>query len=162
MNKILAILLLTTVLSCNSYTGEFRDIKKNTFTISLPDWIEETDDLAPHALYQFKSKYRNTYGIIVKDDKNKFFEDYQKDAVNVLKNYESLTNLLVTDSTYNKNKISLELLGDLESEKIFYWHNTYESENNFYQLVLWTRSYDRKQKYGPVIEEIIASFKIKD
>lgn len=162
MNKILAILLLTTVLSCNSYTGEFRDIKKSTFTISLPDWIEETDDLAPHALYQFKSKYRNTYGIIVKDDKNKFFEDYQKDAVNVLKNYESLTNLLVTDSTYNKNKISLELLGDLESEKIFYWHNTYESENNFYQLVLWTRSYDRKQKYGPVIEEIIASFKIKD
>ena len=81
---------------------------------------------------------------------------------NASKNFKELTNLLVTDSVKTANSIKLELMGDMDSEKIFYWHNTYESKNNYYQLVVWTRSYDRKQKYSDVIEKVVASFKMKD
>ena len=162
MKKVVLFVLIISSFSCNNYTGKFREVKDKSFIISLPDWLEKTDDLSPEAYYQFKSRYRNTYGIIIKDKKDKPFKEYQKDAVNVLRNFKELTNLLVLDSTFSKNHIRLELLGDMEQEKIFYWHNTYESANNYYQLVIWTRSYDRKQKYGPVIEKIIQSFQIID
>lgn len=154
-----ALLLLT---ACGGYTGKMRTIDQKTFEIQLPDWLEETNDLAPHAIFQFKSMYRNTYGIVVKNAKdNKSFEQYQQESVNVLRNFNELTNVLVTDSVYKPKQIALELMGDIESEKIFYWHNTYQDTDNYYQLVLWTRSYDRKQKYEPIIKDIIASFKMK-
>lgn len=163
ITQILFALSFVLLMSCDDFTGEIRKIEKADFEISLPDWIEKTDDLAPHAHYQFKSRYRNTYGIIVKDPKNgKTFAEYQKESVDVLRNFKELTNLLVTDSVSKNGMTSLQLLGDMEAEKVFYWHNTYESSDNFYQLVLWTRSYDRKQKYTETIEDIIASFKIKD
>lgn len=149
--------------SCDHYTGEFREVEKDNIAIMLPDWLEETKDLAPHAFYQFKSRYRNTYGIVVKNPKDgKSLQEYQKESLAVLRNFNELTNLLVTDSVYSTNKIQVELMGDLESEKIFYWHNTYEGKDNFYQLVVWTRSFDRKQKYTPVIEKVIESFEISE
>ncbi len=158
---ILFILFILSSACSSGYTGEFRDIKVETIKISLPDWLEKTDGLAPHAFYQFKSRYRNTYGIIVKTPKgDKTFKEYQKESVAVLRNFNELTNVLVTDSVFENNIYHLELMGDMQSEKIFYWHNTYETNKNYYQLVLWTRSYDRKEKYGPVIEKIIASFDI--
>lgn len=148
--------------ACDNYTGEKRDISNPNFDITLPDWLEETDDLAPHAIYQFKSRYRNTYGIVVKSDKeDKSFEQYQQESIAVLRNFNELTNLLVTDSSFLNNEYHLELMGDIESEKVFYWHNTYETASNYYQLVVWTRSYERKQKYAPAIEEVIASFEAK-
>lgn len=165
MKQIFLVPIIITFLltSCGSYTGEFRAIENEHIEISLPDWLLETDDLAPHAYYQFKSKYRNTYGIVVRETKeNRTLEEYQKEGIGVLRNFKELTNLLVTDSTRTANSINLELMGDMDSEKIFYWHNTYESKDNFYQLVVWTRSYDRKQKYSDVIEKVVASFKMKD
>lgn len=159
-----AIVIMILILSsCGGYTGEFREIENDHIEISLPDWLLETSDLAPHAYYQFKSKYRNTYGIVVREAKeNKTLVEYQQEGIGVLRNFKELTNLLVTDSVKTANSIKLELMGDMDSEKIFYWHNTYESKNNYYQLVVWTRSYDRKQKYSDVIEKVVASFKLKD
>jgi len=149
--------------SCNYYNGKFRKIEEDSFDISLPDWLEETDDLAPHAFYQFKSRYRNTYGIIVKDKiEGKSLKAYQQEGTAVLRNFNEITNLLAIDSNFKENHIEVQFMGDMDSEKIFYWHNTYEGQKYYYQLVMWTRSYDRKQKYSDAIEEIISSFKIKD
>lgn len=168
MNKkasILVIVLSLFLFSCEDYTGEFRDIENESIKISLPDWLEETKDLAkdnPEAFYQFKSRYRNTYGLVIKSKKsNKSFDKYQSDAVGILRNFTEMSNLLVTDSVFSENKIQLQLMGDLDSEKVYYWHNTYETNKYYYQLVLWTRSYDRKQKYTEVIEKVISSFQIK-
>ena len=60
ITHILFALSLVLLLSCDNFTGEIRKIEQPDFEISLPDWIEETTDLAPHAHYQFKSRYRNT------------------------------------------------------------------------------------------------------
>lgn len=164
MKKALIFFLLLSGLSaCENFTGELRTIEKDDFEITLPDWLEETQDLAPHAYYQFKSRYRNTYGIIVKKPKNaKSFAEYQQEGISVIRNFNEITNLLVTDSTFKDDTYMVQLLGDIDSEKVFYWHNTYETSQNYYQLVMWTRSYDRKQKYTPVIEKVISSFKIKE
>lgn len=165
-NLFLFISLLFLLNSCNNYTGEIRDVQKEGIVISLPDWLEETgdliqDDLASDVIFQFKSRYRNTYGIVVKNEKgDKTFNQYHQEAIGVLKNFKELKTLLVTDSLRTENGIQLELMGDIETEKIYYWHNTYEDYDNYYQLVLWTRSYDRKQKYTEVIEKVIASFKM--
>lgn len=158
----ISVLALVLISACDNYTGEKRIVTNSDFEIELPDWLEETNDLAPHAIYQFKSRYRNTYGIVVKSEKgNQTFEHYQQESIKVLRNFNELTNLLVTDSGFVNNTYTLELMGDIQAEKVFYWHNTYETAKNYYQLVLWTRSYDRKQKYSPAIEEVISSFKLK-
>lgn len=150
-------------IACENFTGEIRTVEKPEFEIALPDWLEETKDLAPHALYQFKSRYRNTYGIVVKQPKEgKSFEKYQQEAVGVLKNFDEMKNLMLTDSVFKNNSYQVQYMGELDAEKIFYWHNTYQTTNSYYELVLWTRSYDRKQKYTPVIEKIISTFKLKE
>lgn len=159
VHLIIVVLFGVLISACNNYTGEIRTISTDDFEIKLPDWLEEADDLAPHALYQFKSRYRNTYGIIVKNAKEeKSFQTYQQESIAVLRNFNELTNLMVTDSSFANNTFHLELMGDIENEKVFYWHNTYETAENYYQLVVWTRSFDRKQKYSEVIEEVLKSF----
>jgi hypothetical protein len=46
----------------------------------------------------------------------------------------------------------------MEEENIYYWHKTIESSQYYYQIIIWTRSMDRKQSYGSDIEKIIESF----
>lgn len=155
---------LVSISSC-TYKGTFEAVEtNNTFEISFPDYMTKADDLKPDAALQYSNPYRNLYTIIEKSEKNgQSFEEYQSEALNILRNYDLLENTLVTDSIYTEpefgRQISIELYGIMQEENIYYWHNTYETDKYFYQVVTWTRSMDRKMRYGPDIEKIVASFK---
>ncbi|MGB1248758.1 MAG: hypothetical protein ACPG4Z_07715 [Chitinophagales bacterium] len=152
------------MLAACTFNGEFREIETgNTFSMSFPDYMKPADDLKEDAELQYSSPYRNTYAIVEKDEKNGLsFSQYQKDALDVIKDFELLKNPLVTDSIFVENEqykaIHVQLYGLMDDENIYYWHSTYETADYFYQLAVWTRSMDRKQRYGEDIDKIIESF----
>lgn len=153
------------LLSACAYSEEFNEINHNNeFLIAYPDYMEATDDLLSTAKLQYKNAYRNTYSIVTVEDKNnRNFEDYQRAALNIIKNDVLISKPLVTDSIYrnadNFNAIDIQLYGVMKEENIYYWHSVFETESKFYTVVCWTRSMDRQQRYGPDFIKTIESFK---
>lgn len=163
--KISLFFALAALLSSCGYSEEFKEVNfENQFIIAYPDYMEECDDLTPIADLQYKNSYRNTYSIVrVEDKADKSLLEFQKEGLDVIKNYDLLSNPLVTDSFYRESldftAIDVQMYGIMEDENIYYWHSAFESKGKFYEVVCWTRSMDRKQRYGADIEKIISSFK---
>lgn len=159
----LFIITLAALMTACGYSEEFNEFNhENTFVISFPDYMEECDDF--QADLELKNSYRNTYGFVkvyAKDGNT--LEEFQKEMLSVLKGYELLTDVLVTDSFYRDTEdfqaIDVQLYGVMQEENIYYWHSCFESEGKFYEVVCWTRSMDRKQRYGPDLEKVIESFR---
>lgn len=167
MKNLSYLFVLSAIVLLNScaYSDEFKEINHNNqFVISLPSYLKSCNDLTENADLQYKNAYRNTYCLVrVIDKENKSFENYQQESINVIRDYEPLKNALVTDSAYRENEtfraIDIQLYGLMDNENIYYWHSVFETDSKFYEVVGWTRSMDRKQRYGPDIEKIITSFK---
>ncbi len=161
--KLLSILLSISFMIGCGYSEEFKEINyENQFIVAIPDYMEECDDF--EASYQFKNAYRNTYGLVNVEDKNgRTLAEFQKEKADILKGYELLSRPLVTDSSYRDEAdfkaIDIKLYGVMDNENIYYWHTAVESDGKFFEIVCWTRSMDRKQRYGGDLEKIIASFK---
>lgn len=148
--------------SC-TYTGEFKEVQTDgLYTISYPDYMKPSKQtLHENAILEYNNRYRNIYSVVVRNEKELSFEAYYKENIDDLKNYELLLNPLVTDSVFTEDpkSILIELYGIMDEENIYYWHKTIESPKYYYQIIVWTRSMDRKQRYGPDIEKILESFK---
>lgn len=161
--KIFIIALLASGLYSCAYSDEFNEVNhENKFVISFPDYMESCDDF--QADLGYKNSYRNTYAFVKSYDKEgKNLKEFQSQVLHVLKSYELLNDPLVTDSVYREDEnfkaIDIQLYGVMDEENIYYWHSTFESDGKFYEVVCWTRSMDRKQRYGPDLEKIIAGFK---
>lgn len=157
------IIILAAALSACGYSEEFNEFNhENTFLISFPDYMKECDDF--QADLELKNSYRNTYGFVkVYEKEGRTLEEFQHQMLGVLKGYELLNDVLVTDSVYRDTEdfqsIDIELYGLMQDENIYYWHSCFESAGKFYEVVCWTRSMDRKQRYGPDLEKVIMSFK---
>ncbi|MEX0595452.1 MAG: hypothetical protein WD512_03050 [Candidatus Paceibacterota bacterium] len=162
LNQIIALLSITILLSCG-YSEEFNEVNHNNeFVISFPDYMKSCNDF--QADLEYKNAYRNTYSLVkVYEKESMTLEDFQRKTLGVLKAYKPLTKPLVTDSTFRENEnfkaIDVQLYGTMDGENIYYWHSVFESKGKFYEVVCWTRSMDRKQRYGADLAKIITSFK---
>lgn len=161
--KIFYLFLGISVLSACAYSDEFHEVNHdNQFIIAFPDYMKTCEDF--QADVQFKNAYRNTYSIVNAEDKNgRTFAEFQKEKLDILKGYDMLSKPLVTDSSYRETEnfkaIDIKLYGIMDEENIYYWHSSFESNGKFFEVVCWTRSMDRKQRYGPDLEKVITSFK---
>ena len=159
----LFIIYMSAFLGACTYTGEFEVAETDgLYSISFPDYMNPSKQvLHENAILEYNNRYRNIYAVVVRDEKELDFIEYQQIHINDLKNYELLLNPLVTDSIFTENSpsILLELYGIMDEENIYYWHKTVESPKYFYQIIVWTRSMDRKQRYGDDINKILDSFK---
>lgn len=164
MKNSLIVLFLIVLLSGCSYQEKPKEIKTDTFEVSYPGYMKSTDDLLEGADLQYKNAYRNIYSIVKVSDKGtQTFEDFQKKTVDVIRNFQLLEKPVVTDSVYRENDnfkaIDLQIYGIMNNENIYYWHSVFETADKFYELAVWTRTMDRKQRYGGDIAKIIESFK---
>lgn len=164
MKNSLVILFFTTMVLGCSYQKEPKEVKTDNFEISFPGYMESTDDLLEGADLQYKNAYRNIYSIVkVKDKGNKTFKQFQQETVNVIKNFELLESPVVIDSFFRKKDnftaIDIQLYGIMNKENIYYWHSVFETPTKYYELAIWTRTMDRKQRYGEDIAKIVESFK---
>lgn len=163
MKNLILIFFLSAIITACTYTGEFKDVNTDgLYTIAYPDYMKPSKQtLHENAILEYNNRYRNIYSVVVRDEKELDFLDYQQKNIGNLKKFDLLLNPLVTDSVFTENPTSIliELYGIMDEENIYYWHKTIESPKYYYQIIVWTRSMDRKQRYGPDIEKMIDSFK---
>lgn len=162
-HNVFVIIFLSIILLACSYSNKFEKVQTNTFQISFPGYMKPTTDLLEDADLQYKNAYRNIYCIVKEKDKGtQTFKNYQKETVDIIKKFDLLENPVVTDSFYretdNFKAIDVQIYGTMNNENIYYWHSSFETATKFYEVAIWTRTMDRKQRYGVDIAKIIESF----
>ncbi len=150
--------------SCKySYKDETINVK-NEFTMTVPDYLSKAENLKEGAPFQYSNRYRNTYVVVFSDPKNKDFNTYYNEQINIIK--RALNKPMVNDSEAvtlpGAKGIHTEIAGKMNDEMIYYSVLTLETKDKFYQDCIWTRGEDRKLKYGKDIEKILYSFKLID
>lgn len=148
--------------SCKySYKDETIKVK-NEFTMTVPDYLKEADNLKPGADFQYSNRYRNMYVVVFSDKKDKDFTSYYNEQTSIIK--KAMDKPMVNDSIPvtmpGAKGIHTEIAGKMNGEMIYYSVLTMETKDKFYQECIWTRGEDRKLKYGKDIERILLSFKL--
>ena len=148
--------------SCKySYKDEIVNVN-NQFTMTVPDYLSKAENLKPGADFQYSNRYRNMYVVVFSDKKDKDFQTYYAEQINVIK--KVLDKPMVNDSLSveiaGAKGIHTEIAGKMQGEMVYYSVLTLETKDKFYQDCIWTRGEDRKLKYGKDIERILLSFKL--
>ena len=167
MKKILVLgLSLLLLVSCNSNT-ENRTVKiKNKYSLELPDFLSEVQNLNPEASLQYQNPLKEFYVIVLDEPKSDFpnpdvidLEEYK----NILKanleaSLENPTFSPIRDTVINGLKTKLFSLSDkTDGIEIYYQFAYIESKTDFYQILTWTLE-NRKDKFSKDMDKIIASF----
>ena len=148
--------------SCKySYKDEIINVN-NQFTMTVPDYLSKADNLKPGADFQYSNRFRNMYVVVFSDKKDKDFQTYYNEQINVIK--KVLDKPMINDSLpveiAGAKGIHTEIAGKMQGEMVYYSVLTLETKDKFYQDCIWTRGEDRKLKYGKDIERILMSFKL--
>ncbi len=161
------IYLLITILFCTlagcrySYKDELVTMP-GKFSMSLPNYLSKADNLKPGADLQYSNRFRNTYVVVFSDKKDKPFEQYYNEQIEVIK--KSLEKPMVNDSLpvaiAGATGTHTEIAGTMQGEMIYYSIQTLETKDKFYQECIWTRGEERKLKYGKDLERMLTSFKL--
>lgn len=168
MKKLIAVgFLFTLLISCDSKT-EFQTVKiKNQYSLELPDFLSEVQNLNPSASLQYQNPLREFYTIVIDEPKT----DFPNPAEINLEEYHNLlkSNLETSidkasfstakDTMINGLKAKLfTASGSTQGIDIFYKFAYIESKAHFYQILTWTLLV-RKDKFSKDMDKIIASFK---
>jgi len=174
--SILVLILLTTLSSClggfNSPENldiekDFKLFESKKFSIKVPDYFSETDDLNEDAEMQMQNLLRETYMIVMAESKSDFdfarrILDVGSDSLSYTENYmdmqlESMAEAFDYNITKNKMAhvingmpaITVEISSRMEGLDIVYLITTVESEYDIFYSTCWTLK-NRKEKYFPV------------
>ena len=168
LNKLIVFtagLFLMAFSSCK-YSKDYEVINANNkFSISVPSWMKEQEDLKPGADFQYANRFRNIYAIGEKLDavtSGQGRSQVMANNLNVLR--KSLKNALVTDSIDIKANEEIkgtrvEMYGKMSGENIYFTEVLFEGKKGLYHISVWTRSEDRKLHFKQDINNIVASFK---
>lgn len=166
MKKLLALTALVILLiSCNSNT-EYQTVKvKNKYSLELPDFLSEVQNLNPEASLQYQNPLKEFYVIVLDEPKADFtdpisLEEYKNILrTNLEASLENPTFSPIRDTVINGLKTKLSSLSDKTDGIAIYYQFAYiESKTHFYQILTWTLE-NRKDKFSQDMDKIIASFK---
>lgn len=175
-----------TAVSClNDITGsqpdnpKFKRISVNDlYELSVPAYMNATDDLNEEASLQQMQIFKEVYVIVLDEDKQEFIDIYREldmynDSLSVAENYKELQmGFLEEQLTINRvyGEKSVEANGmDLEMVRvegsyhevptdIVYSLGYAEGEDMIYTIMAWTLE-SRKDKYGETLDKIVSSIK---
>lgn len=156
-------LSLFTVSACK-YSKEYKPVKAgNLFTMMVPPWVTEVQNLKPGAEFQYVNRFRNFYAIgetVVKDSL-KSVSSIMTANLAVLS--KAMVKPLVNDSTAvtigGLNGARVEISGKMSGEDIYFSEVVLEGKTRFYHLSIWTRNANRKLNFKDDIDHILNSFK---
>lgn len=168
MKKIIAVgLLLVLLISCDSKT-EFQTVKiKNRYSLELPDFLSEAQNLNPDASLQYQNPLREFYVMVLDEPKTDFPISSKVDLnayrdilrPNLEASLEKPSFSPEKDTVINGLKAKLfTLSGTTEGLDIYYKFAYIESKTHFYQVLTWTLL-NRKDQFSSDMDKIIASFK---
>ena len=148
-------------LACN-YSDTYVDINSNNlFQISIPGWVKK-ETLAEDALISYANRYRNFYLIVLADDKKLAFDSAKNNAFKRIYSRldsASFTTEQIQIGALPTTHFSIEGKMGKEAEKLIYELYILEGSKKYYQVCIWTRSLERRKKYGDDFYKIAHSFK---
>ncbi|CAN5281950.1 hypothetical protein BH09BAC1_BH09BAC1_21000 [soil metagenome] len=159
---IILVMAITTA-SCKYSEGLEEQEVKGRFKISVTDYMSESDELHPQAVFQYSSPYRTVYLLVLDTPRiDLSLAAYGKIASEKL--VSALTDSTITpiDSVTAINgapAIAYELEGNITNERVWYYMAIVEGKQHYYQILGWT-ILQRKEKYGKHIEDMVRSFKL--
>lgn len=171
MKKAIALILITfSMISCDS-KQEYQTVTiEHKYSIELPSFLSEVNNLNPEASLQYQNPLREFYVLVLDEAKADFpnlaaidLDGYN----NLLRNNleSSIGNPVFSptrDTLINGLKAKMfSLSGTTQGLDIHYEFAYLESDKNFYQILTWTLL-NRKDKFLPDMKKIIASFKEKE
>lgn len=156
--------LLCTVSSCK-YSTEYQQVNAgNKFSVTVPSWMKQQDNLAQGAQFQYANRFRNFYAIGFATDKapaKATLAEFLRTNTDTLKAH--LTRPIVTDSVAvtigGMPGARLEVLGKMDGEDIYFSEVFLEGRSRYYHLSVWTRNAERKLKFKEDINHILNSVK---
>lgn len=133
------------------------------FSIGVMDYMSESDKLHPDARFQYESRFRTVYLLVLRDEKAKYasLEDYTEQATEEIG--RTLLDLDVqkidsTTSVAGLPAMERHITGNITKERVFYHLVTVDNGAYFYRILGWTLQ-RRKLDYAPDINEMVHSFK---
>lgn len=161
-NMFLGVLLIA-LLAVNSckYSNEYKTVKGGEqFSLSLPSWLKEEENLKPGAQLQYANRYRNVY-VIGEVVQPADVSVTMNANLNVLR--KSMTSPLLTDSipfeAGGLKGARVEIFGKMSGENIYFTEVLLQGDKAMYHLSAWTRGEERKLKFKEDITRIMTSFK---
>jgi hypothetical protein len=159
---IICVLLLT--LPACKYSTEYKLVKGgDKFTMMVPPWVKEVNDLKPGAEFQYVNRFRNFYAIgeTLSKDSTKSVSSVMSANLGILS--KSMVKPVINDSTTitigGLPGARVEISGKMTGEDIYFSEVVLEGKSRFYHLSIWTRNADRKLKFKDDIDHILNSFK---
>lgn len=154
---LLTILSIALLQSCRYGEGNHTINQSNLFQLTIPDWVKE-EKLGDDVVCSYANRYRNFYIVVVKANKDIPFDTFNTRSIHRI--HAGLDSSVVS-STFKENAYFNEVYGKMgkEAEKIYYSQKVINGNKNYYQVAIWTRGLNRKLKYKPTIDTIMASFK---
>jgi hypothetical protein len=165
--KIGIVLLLSLAFACSYPEGYERVEVDGKYSLDVPAFLKETEDIALDATLQYENPYRNLYIIVMEDDKRSSgmdFEAYHKMAVGRITEDPLLEEPTIEDEEEKMvnglRAIETSIFGTMdEKEIIFYKHMTVDGEETYYQVVIWLRGEKRRLEYEETIDSVMRSFR---
>ncbi len=150
---------------------------ENRYQIMIPDYMDATDELHEEANLQFMNAYRETYIIVIDEDKNEFINSFKQiesydTTMSIIDNYagvitssietsEDLTLGQPKKTSINGMDARLYLMeGNVDGipEEISYIFAYIEGKDRIYAISTWTLK-DRMEKYKNTFFQSIKSLK---
>jgi len=173
MKKIFALCIFVALTSC-SESKEVETITiKNKFTVQLPEYLSETQDLHQGASLQYQNALKEFYVVIIDEPKQEYF-DIAATTTDFSADFDGYHDILKTglegdiaeikitptkDLQINGLKAkTFSLTGDIEGIPVYYEVAYLDGKERFYQIVTWTLE-TSKDKYKEPMQKIINSFK---
>lgn len=155
--------LVLVVASCKYAEGLQEKEVKGRFTISVTDYVREADDLHPNGVFQYSSPYRTVYLLVLDTAKAGLtLADYGQIASSRLAVALADSAITTIDSIASINgapALEYEVEGNITNERVWYKLAVIEGKEHYYQVLGWT-IYQRKDKYGQDITDMVQSFKL--
>lgn len=157
------------------------DFKKvsvgDLFTISLPDYLKEMDNLNDEAVLQYGNIYKESYIVVIDEPKQEFadtfkgFNEYDDD-LSLIDNYLNAQTNFLRESIqnfqtipYNVDTINglparqMMVTGKVDGLNISYLVGFVEGKERIFMIMTWTLK-ERANKYEDIFNKIIGSFEL--
>ncbi len=173
MKKYFTILMSVIILISCGKENEISIIKKNNYSIEIPNDLTETKLLNDVASLQFENQFKEFYVIVIDESKESLVDFFapNSETPNNLDGYSELlkVNMASVLGKVDFSKIKTTQINGMKAKvfsvetKIenldaYYKFGFFESKNSYYQVMLWTLL-DKKKELEPRMQKIIESFK---
>lgn len=172
----LFLMMVAFLSGCASDEGEQTVKIENRYSLTIPAFLSETNNLNEDASLQYQNLFKEFYVVVIdepKDELHRLLEDYDltdryEDNVDGYASliFDGLNESLVNPKqgevvTDNVNGMAARLTtfdGTIDDIQIFYSYGIYEGQDTYYQVIVWTES-DKQSKYRAKMDAILQTLK---